>query len=99
MIETAPRCTAHPDEIAPWVCQECKQPLCDECRVKIQGQSACTTCAEAIRLRTGAPIEVTDSIALSTDLPHVIVQESPAPARVLVGIAAGGVAGLVGALQ
>src|SRR5437868_1966473 len=99
MTEAPPRCVAHPDEIGIWFCQQCKDPICDQCRVKLNGKSACRNCAGELHARTGAIIEDSSAMGSSaTGDSSVESQAAAAPYRFMLGILIAGGAGLIGAL-
>lgn len=41
-------CTFHPNEEAIVVCVNCHKPLCETCRVKVNGRNYCSECATVV---------------------------------------------------
>lgn len=41
-------CTFHPNEEAVVVCVNCHKPLCETCRVKVNGRNYCSECATVV---------------------------------------------------
>ncbi|MGE3545385.1 MAG: B-box zinc finger protein, partial [Kofleriaceae bacterium] len=47
-------CRSHPEAIAGWHCDTCKQPLCESCTASLLGQFSCSHCGETARQMTVA---------------------------------------------
>ncbi|MGE0545854.1 MAG: hypothetical protein AB7O24_06185 [Kofleriaceae bacterium] len=45
-------CRNHPEAIAGWHCDTCKQPLCESCTASLLGQFSCSHCGETARQLT-----------------------------------------------
>lgn len=40
------KCINHQDREAEYICRECSQPICKECRLNIRGENICKSCVE-----------------------------------------------------
>src|SRR5690554_2228587 len=40
------KCKNHEKKEAVYICRQCSQPICDDCRLNINGENVCRNCAE-----------------------------------------------------